>query len=499
MNTSTLTNDELDWKQMSSGHVPELLHLVIAWSREEPDRIGESAPISGRCVLGRGGPLADDPLPRVEFSRQRPDGKARRPPLSGPRISRVQLEMMPKEGNKLEVRSVGRCQLLLNGEPTMSGLVSVGDVITLQNVLVLLVVRRLVHLAPLRSFALAPTFAFGAPDPYGIVGESPSVWAKRDSLAFAAQSGTHILVHGESGAGKELAARAIHQLSTRREKTFIARNAATFPEGLVDAELFGTAKNYPNAGMPERPGLVGDADGGTLFLDEIGELPPHLQAHLLRVLDHGGEYQRLGETRTRRADIRLIGATNRPLKSLKHDVAARFPIRVTLTGLNERREDIPLLCAYLLAKIARTDEQLASRYFERRNGALAEPRIDPALMEALLRHMYTHHLRELEQLLWISLSTSPGNFLTLTPELGAELCVGKLDVAPEAMPHVPERSSSRDEDGDPDRAAVEAALTQAKGGITAAARLLGLKNRFAMYRLMKRRGIATTDDEENEL
>src|SRR5262249_4513267 len=151
---------------------------------------------------------------------------------------------------------------------------------------------------------------FGAPDPHGILGESPAAWALREHLSLAAHSGQHILLLGQSGTGKELAARAIHALSPRRDKPFIARNAATFPEGLVDAELFGTAKGYPNAGSPERPGLIAEADGGTLFLDEIGELPAHLSSHLLRVLDRGGEYQRLGESRVRRSDLRVVAATN---------------------------------------------------------------------------------------------------------------------------------------------------------------------------------------------
>ena len=138
------------------------------------------------------------------------------------------------------------------------------------------------------------------------------------------------LLLGESGTGKELAARAVHQLSQRGRQQFVARNAATLPAGLIDAELFGNAKNYPNPGMPERRGLIGEADGGSLFLDEIGELPVELQAHLLRVLDGDGEYQRLGEGVARRSNFRLIAATNRDPSTLKHDLAARFTARIEL-------------------------------------------------------------------------------------------------------------------------------------------------------------------------
>src|SRR5262249_66785 len=161
---------------------------------------------------------------------------------------------------------------------------------------------------------------------------TPLAWALRDTVAFAARAEGHVLVRGESGSGKELCATAIHRLSTRGERALVARNAATFPAGLVDAELFGNAKNHPNPGTAEREGegLVGEGDGGTLFLDEIGELPAALQAHLLRVLDRNGEYQRLGESRVRRADLRVVAATNRGVAELKHDFAARFTLAVEI-------------------------------------------------------------------------------------------------------------------------------------------------------------------------
>src|SRR5581483_3361135 len=138
-------------------------------------------------------------------------------------------------------------------------------------------------------------------------------------------------------------ARAVHDSSTRADKPLVARNAATFPEGLVDAELFGHARNYPNAGMPERPGILGQAAGGTVFLDEISELPVALQTHLLRVLDRG-EYQRLGDSASRVADVRFIAATNRP-EGLRPDLAARFKLRIPLPTLAQRAEDIPLIAA----------------------------------------------------------------------------------------------------------------------------------------------------------
>ncbi len=161
----------------------------------------------------------------------------------------------------------------------------------------------------------------------------------------------HVLVHGASGTRKELVARAVHAISSRSTGPIVCRNAATFPEALIDAELFGNARNYPNAGMPERRGLVGEADGGTLFLDEFAELPPAMQAHLLRVLD-AGEYQRLGEPRARTSSFRLVAATNRPLAAMKEDVLARLVHRIEIPGLDARMEDVPLIARHLFARMA---------------------------------------------------------------------------------------------------------------------------------------------------
>src|SRR5206468_7830863 len=135
-----------------------------------------------------------------------------------------------------------------NGRVTAEGVAREGDVVELHNAAVFLVVARPETLQPLRA-APAPDFAFGRSDPFGITGESPAAWALRDALAFAATTDRHVLLVGESGVGKELAARAIHGVSARRASSLVARNAATVPETLIDAELFGNARNYPNSGM----------------------------------------------------------------------------------------------------------------------------------------------------------------------------------------------------------------------------------------------------------
>ena len=467
-----------------------ILALVICWSIEEPERIGEIALIEGKCVLGRGASDARDNAPRLTFCRRRPQSNEIQPPLGGTRISRLQLEIAPiADGSRLYVRSVGRCPMAVRGDEVDHAMLEPGETLILKRAMVLMVVRVQPFHRPHAGASEQASFPFGKSDAFGITGESPAIWALREQLAFAAQSGQHVLLLGESGTGKELAARTIHGLSSRRSKRFVARNAATFPEGLVDAELFGTAKGYPNVGSPERTGIIAEADGGTLFLDEIGELPPHLQAHLLRVLDRDGEFQRLGESRMRRADVRVIAATNRSIEQLKHDFAARFAFRIQLPTLERRREDIPLLIMHLLTSLAQSTPSV-ERFFESPQGQRSAPRIDCALVDTLVRHSYSLHVRELERYLWVSMASSTGNFLALTQEVREALGVSKQNATPN--PANPGRG------GEIDHRRIAAALAEAKGNVTDAAQKLGLKNRFALYRLMKKFGIVTPGDDEKE-
>jgi len=456
----TLPELSAPWDKPAGARKKSGYRLVIAWSFDEPARIGESAAITGEGVLGRGGPQADDPSARVVFHRRRPDHATPCPPLDAARISRAQLALKATaEG--LHVRSIGKCTLMKNGLEESEATFAPGDVLTLKNALVLYVTTN-DDMPSLRS-DVARELAFGEADSLGIVGEGPEAWRLRDELAFVAASPHHVLVFGESGTGKELAARAIHVLSSRHEKTLVARNAATIPSGLVDAELFGTAKNYPNAGSPERVGLLGEANGSTLFLDEIGELPPEVQAHLLRVLDRDGEYQRLGESTVRRSDVRVVAATNRDASALKHDFLARFPARIAAPPLTVRREDIPLLVRHLLTVLAAKMPNVEK---------LQNAQIEPALIEVLLRHEYTHHLRELDRLLWLAVSTSTADFIALTEAVEKEV---RLPVEERA--------------GEPSKDDIEKALSAAGGNVTRAAERLTLPNRFALYRLMKKHGL----------
>lgn len=430
--------------------------------------MGEAALLAEGALLGRGEPDESEGAARLRFQPTR-NAAAAGGWLEASRLSRLQLRFHEVSGEQAVVESVGRCPLSVNGSPVTRAVVKPGDAITLRNAMVLLVTQR----RPADSIRHAATeFPFGAEDAHGLVGESAALWSLRESLAFAGRSREHVLLLGESGSGKELSARAIHAQSERAARPLVSRNAVTLPESLVDAELFGNAKNYPNPGMAERPGLLGEADGSTLFLDEIGELAPTAQAHLLRVMDRG-DYQRLGEATQRVSDFRLIAATNREPSTLKHDFAARFPLRVRLPGLNERIEDVPLLIRRILLRLCDTSPALVERFFERRHDRIAEPRLEPELIEWLLRHRYTTHVRELERLLWIAISTSQDDFIAATPEFLREVSPGAEIEAPE-----------------PDRRAIEQALASARGNVTKAARLLGLRNRYVLYRLMKKVGVA---------
>jgi two-component system nitrogen regulation response regulator GlnG/two-component system response regulator HydG len=312
---------------------------------------------------------------------------------------------------------------------------------------------------------LAPA-DFGHADRHGIVGESAPAWMLRSHVSFLGKRNAHVLITGASGTGKELVAQAIHRLSSRSKKEIVSRNAATFPSGLIDAELFGNLANYPNVGMPERPGLIGQADGSTLFLDEIGELPSELQAHLLRVLD-GGEYQRLGDPRRRVADIRLIAATNRAPEELKEDLAARLALRAHVPGLDERRDDVPLLARHILQRTAARDREFAERFCE--NG---EPRLSSELARSLVQHGFSTHVRELENLLMRAAGSSRGKELDLTKEVRAVL-------RPIARPTAKEVGAEE----------IRAALARHGGVKDKAWRDLGLASRHALHRLMKKLGI----------
>ena len=388
----------------------ERLGLVVLWSRHDPRQVGEvllvPAGTPGPWTFGRGaGGGADN---RVFLNRWTPSGHSVPRLASCPRISRAQLRLSIAAEGGLVVENVGSCALVHRGVELNRVEVGPGDTLSLRNELLFLCVRRPLRLPGTIAEVALREHDFGLADRFGLVGESVALWELREQVALVGRQALHVLILGASGTGKELVAQAIHAQSASRTAPMISRNAATIPEGIADAELFGNVRGYPNVGMPERPGLIGAAHGSTFFLDEVAELPVALQVRLLRVLD-SGEYQRLGEALPRRADVRFIGATNRPVTDLRHDVLARFTLRLSLPDLNSRREDIPLLIAHLLRRHSERDPSLA-RLFPA-GDVVAAPRVSPSLVEALVTHHYSTNVRELDSMLMAAALRSTGSYV----------------------------------------------------------------------------------------
>lgn len=466
--------------------------LTILWSASEPHLASHRAECRSdkTLLLGRA-PHAgaqEEVLcfrePRADFLPPTRAGAASRE-LLGEALSRRQIEVRCDHDGLL-VRNVGRCPMWVNGVLTSRARVVHGDTIHLQQQLLLLCTVSSIGRAPLRCYPEQRAGAFGSPDADGIVGESSTIWHFRDQLAAIAQREGHVLILGESGAGKELAARALHNLSRRSQQTFIAGNISTIPGTLGAALLFGNRRNFPNPGMDERAGLVGSAEGGTLFLDELGDMTPEVQPMLLRVMDRGAEYTRLGdEANRRRANVRFFGATNRP-ERLRPELRRRFQHELLVPSLNDRLEDIPLLARHILWAQTATHGEVA-RFF--RDGTL---RLDPRLLEQLVRHRYSTHVSELAFLLERAVRDSPRDLVMPFSSSLRELCPLRLDpphaLDPIQAPPAPVAGvpASRSAEGIlPTPEAAQSVLDSVRGSVVRAATTLGI-TRHQLNRLIRR-------------
>jgi PAS domain S-box-containing protein len=302
----------------------------------------------------------------------------------------------------------------------------------------------------------------------GIVGHSPPMLRVREQIENAARSEAPVIVLGESGTGKELVAAAVHALSRRKDGPFVKVNCAALNEHLLESELFGHRKGAFTGAMRDRQGRFEAASGGTIFLDEIGDTPPAMQAKLLRVLEEK-EIERVGENTPVPVDIRLVTATNRNLAALvaggqfREDLLYRVNvIPITLPPLRERVDDIPLLVAHILARIAATDGR-------------SVPRVTPAALERLRGAGWSGNVRQLINALEYAVITSRGAEID-TPDLPPYLAA-----APAGGPPPRRRASCSPE-------AVRAALEQAGGNRTAAARALGV-SRVTLWKKIRELGL----------
>ena len=243
-----------------------------------------------------------------------------------------------------------------------------------------------------------------------IIGQTDSLKYVLHKVEQIAASDTTVLILGETGTGKELAARAIHDLSLRKKRTLVKVNCATFSANLIESELFGHEKGAFTGSLSRRLGRFEVANGATLFLDEIGELPLELQAKLLRVLQEG-EFERLGSSQTIKVDTRIIAATNRNLEEevkkgrFREDLWYRLNIfPITMPPLRERMDDIPLLVDTFVKKISR------------RLGKTIET-IPVSIMETLQHYQWPGNVRELENVLERAVINSSGPKLRLVDEL----------------------------------------------------------------------------------
>ncbi len=233
---------------------------------------------------------------------------------------------------------------------------------------------------------------------------SPAMQAATATIKQVAQSDVPLLLRGETGVGKDLVARAIHERSKRREAPFVAVNCGGFTEELFSSELFGHKRGAFTGAHADRPGRFALAEGGTLFLDEIGEVPLKNQVELLRALE-SREFQPLGDAQVHRADVRIIAATNRDLESavasntFREDLYYRLNVvPIDIPPLRQRHEDIPILVEMCLDEACRAQDQPPKK-------------VSPGAMASLLAHTWPGNVRELRNLLQRLVATNPDSVI----------------------------------------------------------------------------------------
>jgi len=300
------------------------------------------------------------------------------------------------------------------------------------------------------------------------IANAPSMQPVLEAVTRIGPSDANVLITGEHGTGKEVVAQTLHALSHRAQRPIVAVNTGGLSEGVFESELFGHVKGAFTDARTDRIGRFELADGGTIFLDEIGNVPFRQQAKLLRVLE-SGEIERVGSSRPRHVDVRVLSATNTDLRAacaagqFREDLLFRLnTVEIRIPALRERREDIPALAGYFLARYA-------SRYRRPIQG------LDPAALRALMQYSWPGNVRELEHTLERAV------LMCRTNEIKhADLGLGSTQPQEQNL----EELSLEDVEG----ILIRKALQRFHGNISQAAEALGL-SRGALYRRMEKYGL----------
>ena len=305
----------------------------------------------------------------------------------------------------------------------------------------------------------------------GLLGESPAIEQVRGLIDRVARSQAPVHVTGESGSGKELAARLIPNLGARRDRSFVPVNCGAIPENLMESEFFGYRKGAFTGASDDREGFFHVADGGTLFLDEVAELPLTMQVKLLRAIQEK-RVRKVGATGEEPVDVRVICATHQDLKALveqgrfRQDLFYRLNvIELRMPALRECREDIPALVRHILERLARS-------------AGVMSPPLAATALEALQSYPFPGNVRELENVLERALALMAGDRIE----------AADLNLAPAQLSGVAPATvggSLQDHLDQVERQAILDALAQSNGNRTAAARLLGVTFRSLRYRMAR--------------
>lgn len=328
-----------------------------------------------------------------------------------------------------------------------------------------------------------PTEPGPVPDFFGMLGSSPVIHEVFGLIRKLAPHAKTVLISGETGTGKELAARAFHQSGSRRNKPFVTINCSAVVDTLFESELFGMEKGATGGSREAKPGLFEAAQGGTVFLDEVGELPPAVQAKLLRTLENG-EVQRVGALQPRIVDVGVVAATNRDLRA---DVAAgRFRadlyyrlnvVGIVLPPLRERREDIPILAHAFMRDCAGRLQKVLTGLSEEAEAAIVQARWDG-------------NVRELRNRIERACMLAEGPLLT---EKDVNDALSHHDAVPSPSRsgglHVVRSGGPRTLLHDVEREHILSVLRDVRGNRAAAAKVLGISRR-ALYRRLERHQIA---------